>query len=177
MGYNIKNYRKRGGEEWVVGGGLTVESGGEIDIESGGAFKVDGTPIDLSSALALVGIMTSAAAEIAHDTTSPATVADSDDTSDRNALLIVKVTETFAGETNLPVMQFGEEDSIDKFLEIGHGKTIATPEDGDIYVAAGVLTQEKDLIVTVTDATGTPGTDPAGAVQLFAIILPDADDS
>jgi hypothetical protein len=58
MGYNIKNYRKQGGEEWVVGGELTVEdggsvaveSGGEVDIESGGALKIAGTQVTASAA-------------------------------------------------------------------------------------------------------------------------------
>jgi len=174
MVYQPKTFRDKGGDRHNIddGGQIRVLSGGEIDIESGGEFKAAGSVVNLSSALALVGIMTSAAAEIAHDTTSPATVAESDDTSDRNALLIVKVTETFVGDTELATMQFGEEDTVDKFLEIGHGKTIDTPEDGDIYVAAGVLTQEKDMIVTVTANDAT-----AGEVQLFVIVLPDEDDS
>ena len=46
---NTKNYRKQGGEEWIIGGKMEVESGGEVDVKSGGAFKMAGTSIAASA--------------------------------------------------------------------------------------------------------------------------------
>lgn len=60
---SVKNYRKQGGEEWVIGGSLDIESGGELDVESGGALKIAGTEV------------TATAAEI-NDLDNSATVAD-----------------------------------------------------------------------------------------------------
>ena len=37
MSYNTKNYRKQGGDEWVVGGKQTIKAGGEVDFETGSA--------------------------------------------------------------------------------------------------------------------------------------------
>ena len=42
MSYNTKNYRKQGGEEWVIGGKQTIKSGGEVDFEAGSALKLSG---------------------------------------------------------------------------------------------------------------------------------------
>lgn len=47
---NVKNYRKQGGEEWVVGGKVTVESGGEQDFESGSELKIAGTQVTATAA-------------------------------------------------------------------------------------------------------------------------------
>ena len=47
---NVKNYRKQGGEEWVIGGKQAVVSGGEVDIESGAVLKFSG--VDKTAALA-----------------------------------------------------------------------------------------------------------------------------
>ena len=35
MSYDTKNYKKQGGEEWVIGGKLTIASGGSIQTADG----------------------------------------------------------------------------------------------------------------------------------------------
>lgn len=42
---NVKNYRKQGGEKWVVGGELDIASGGVLDFLSGAQLQVAGTNV------------------------------------------------------------------------------------------------------------------------------------
>jgi hypothetical protein len=90
----------------------------------------------------------------------------------RNVLIIVKCTVTFAATTNKPIVQIGEEDGdAHKFATIGHGGSPATPTAGDVFVFAGTLTEEKALQITVTDGTGGA---EAGQLDVFVIALPVA---
>lgn len=45
MSYNVKVYKKQGGDELVVasGGKITVQSGGVLDVLTGGLIKANGT--------------------------------------------------------------------------------------------------------------------------------------
>ncbi len=156
---NVKNYRKQGGEEWVVEGELNVQNGGEL--------KVDGSK--MNNGVALFGAMVGGYGEAEHGGDETTTVAAADDDGDRKVLIVIKVTDDFTG-TNKPKFQIGETGTIDKFFEMGEGETPEEPDAGEIYVAAGTLTDDKALIITKTDASG--GTE-AGSIEVFAIILPE----
>ena len=91
---------------------------------------------------------------------------------DRAVLVIVTCTETLAGDEDLPTFQIGEEDGdADKFFALGHGETIDSASEGDVFVAAGTLTSGKAMQITVVENDGT-----AGAVDIVAIALPVAQD-
>ena len=169
---NVKNYRKQGGEEWVIGGKQTVESGGELDAKSGAKLKFADEEVlaqNFGAGIALVGAMTGGYAEAEHSGDATTEVLGSDDGGDRNVLIIIKVIAEFTGTTK-PKFQIGETDTVDKFFEMGDGEDPPAPDAGEIYVAAGVLTNDKALIITKADASG--GTE-GGAIQVFAIALPD----
>jgi len=196
MGYTTKNYRKQGGDEWVVGGKLTV--GGEVDIESGGALKIAGaqvtssaaaldaaagfidvlevTPEQLNVGLALIGVMVGGYAAADHeDDTSEAAIevlpANGEGDGNRAILVIVKCTETLAADGNLPIFELGDGATSNAFGKIGHGGAPATFAKGAIAVFAGTLTEQRPVEITVTDgATGNQ----AGAIQVFVIALPAA---
>lgn len=64
-GYSTKNYRASGGDRWVIGGSLDVESGGDIDVKSGGALKIAGTAVSASAAeLNIMDGVTATASEL-----------------------------------------------------------------------------------------------------------------
>ncbi len=67
--YNVKVYKKQGGEEQVIadGGKQTVESGGEVDFENGSDFKLAGVKVT-SSAAALNALITNTTDETADGT-------------------------------------------------------------------------------------------------------------
>ncbi|MFA5558614.1 MAG: hypothetical protein WDA59_04030 [Methanofastidiosum sp.] len=80
----------------------------------------------------------------------------------RAALILVKVTETFAdGDGSATVFKIGDETDDDKFL------TKNTGTAGDIVIVGGEVTSGDKVIVTATAATGT-GT---GAIQVTAIAV------
>lgn len=175
MSYNTKNYRKQGGEEWVIGGKQTIKSGGEVDFETGSALKFEGEAIaaeQINAALALVGAMVGgyAAAEHDDDTSEDAIevmAANDNGDGDRAILIIVKCTETLAG-TTLPTFQIGDGTVSNAFAKIGNGGSPATFAKDAIAVFAGTLTEESPVEITVTDGTGAK----AGAIQVFVIALP-----
>jgi hypothetical protein len=175
MSYNTKNYRKQGGEEWVIGGKQTIKSGGEVDFETGSALKFEGEAIEaeqINAALALVGAMVGgyAAAEHDDDTSEDAIevmAANDNGDGDRAILIIVKCTETLAG-TTLPTFQIGDGTTVNKFAKIGKDGNPATFAKDAIAVFAGTLTEESPVEITVTDGTGAK----AGAIQVFVIALP-----
>ena len=165
MNHNTKNYREQGGDRWVVGGELDILAGGELKLAGEGITE------QLNAGLALVGAMVGGYAEAAFDdgATVQDVIAASGAGEGRVVLLIIKITADVEGTTK-PVFQIGEEDTLDKFIEIGEGKTYEDPSAGDVIVASGALTAEKALTLKVASAGATGN---GGALQVFAIVLPD----
>lgn len=176
MSYNTKNYRKQGGDEWVIGGKQTIKAGGEVDFETGSALKFEGEAIEakqINAALALVGAMVGgyAAAEHDDDTNEDAIkvmAANGEGDGNRAILIIVKCTETLAG-TTLPTFQIGDGTASNAFAKIGKDGNPATFAKDAIAVFAGTLTEKRPVEITVTDGTGD---NEAGAIQVFVIALP-----
>jgi len=179
VGYNTKNYRKQGGEKWVIGGELIVESGGEINIESGGSLNLEGEAIaaeQINASIALVGAMVGGytAADHGDDTSEDAIEAlpaNGDGDGNRAILVIVKCTETLAADGDLPTFEIGDVTTSNACAKIGNGGTPATLAEGAIATFAGTLTEQRPVEITVTD--GTTGSQ-AGAIQIFVIALPAA---
>lgn len=89
-----------------------------------------------------------------------------DPDNDRLVILTVIVDEVFAdGDGGQTVFEFGEEDTDDKFDD---GTGLADAAAGSVHHFAGVLSAEKDLIVTAAAATGT-GT---GGITVIARVVP-----
>jgi hypothetical protein len=177
MSYNTKNYRKQGGDEWVIGGKQAIKSGGEVDFETGSALKFEGEAIaaeQINAALALVGAMVGgyAAADHGDDTSTKkinVMAANGDGEGNRAVLIIVKCTETLAADGDLPTFQIGDGATVNKFAKIGNGGDPSTFAEGEIAVFAGTLTEESPVEIAVTDGTGD---NEAGAIQVFVIALP-----
>jgi hypothetical protein len=86
---------------------------------------------------------------------------------DRNVLIAVKVTETFAaGDGAKPTFKIGQTASTSKFAATTAFSVSAIM--GDVLIFSGVLSSGAALLVTVTAATGTA----TGALAVEAIVLP-----
>jgi len=85
---------------------------------------------------------------------------------ERNVLIVVKITKTFAAGTGAkPTFKLGETDTLEKYAAT---TIFAGGVKGDILVFVGTLTSTKSLLVTVVAATGTG----EGALSVEAIVLP-----
>ena len=198
MSYNTKNYRKQGGDEWIIGGKQTIETGGEVDFETGSALKLSGKQTietggevdfetgsylkfrgqsfdvdQINAATALVGAMVGGYAAAKHDDdTSEDAIevmaANGEGDGNRAILIIVKCTETLAADGDLPTFEIGDGTVSNAFAKIGNGGSPATFAKDAIAVFAGTLTEKRPVEITVTDGTGAK----AGAIQVFVIALP-----
>ena len=95
------------------------------------------------------------------------TLAAADASNDRNVLIVVEVTETFAdGDGAQPVVIVGETSTTNKFAA---NTLLASAKAGDKFVLAGKLLATTALLVTVTAATGSTSTGP---IKVSAAIFP-----
>lgn len=94
------------------------------------------------------------------------TLAVADATLDRNVLIEVEVTETFAnGSGAQPTFKIGQTSTTNKFADTSAFTDLV---EGAKRVFAGTLSATKDLLVTATAATGTA----TGAIKVRAVIIP-----
>jgi hypothetical protein len=148
-----------------VTGDITITNAGVTAI---GAGKV--TAAMLANGAGLAALVAAGLGESAAYTkaTDGAQVLYDQDATARTVLIIAVVTEAFAdGDGGQTVFTIGEVDTATKFAA---GAKFTGATLGSVFVFAGSITANKDLIVTGTPATGT-GT---GALSVTALILPEA---
>jgi hypothetical protein len=91
-----------------------------------------------------------------------------DDDNDRNVVIVVSVTETFAnGSGAQPTFKIGETGDDNKFAETTEFTGLT---EGDKRAYAGVLSATAELLVTANDASGT-GT---GAINVRVVTFPQS---
>jgi len=198
MGYNVKNYRKQGGDEWVIGGKLTFEDGAEVEglayvgaadivaaldsdandkalaASQGKALDQKIAPLTASFdvAAALVGALVAGYAEATHDddTSQDAIEVLAPNGTDEGdrAVLIIVKCTETIAGTTKPIFEIGDGTVAGKFATIGEGGSPADLTEDDIITFAGVLEEEEPLVITVTDGD----TEEAGAIEVFVIALP-----
>ncbi len=192
-------YRRQGGNELVVasGGKVTVESGGEVELAAGtlnianGTVDADALAADavttdkiedgavtaakLADGAGVAALLTAglgASANVDHDDAgSPLTIvaANGNGEGARAVLAVAICTETMAGTTP-PTFKLGEEADDDSLFSTAD---LAGATEGDVFVSAGLLTEEKALIATWT-AGANGGEAPAGAYAFTVLVLPTA---
>lgn len=90
----------------------------------------------------------------------------------RVVLVVAICTEDVdaGGGGTAPTFKVGETGTVEKFFAAAD---LAAADAGDVFVSAGLLTEEADLLVTWTAGTGdTP--DPTGAFAITVLVLPTA---
>jgi predicted RecA/RadA family phage recombinase len=103
---------------------------------------------------------------------SPDSLLAADDTINRAVLVVAICTEDVVAGTGdgaaAPTFQVGEAGTANKFFTT---TALGSGEEGDVFVSAGILTKEKDLIVTWTTGGGVG---PTGAYNITVLALPTA---
>lgn len=89
---------------------------------------------------------------------------------DRAVIVVARIDEEIAADTNKAKFQIGETGTAGKFLTVGlAGINSADGTEGAVYVGAGVLAKTKNLLVTVADGTGGNET---GKLLVTVLLLP-----
>lgn len=152
--------------EQTLSGDITITNAGVATIADGAV-----TSAKLAAGAGLAALFTSGvgANESYAKTTDGAQTtlaANGSGEGDRTVLIIVNVDEAFAdGDGGQTAFTIGETDSATKFAA---STVFADALAGTVFVLAGTLTEEKALLVTGTEATGT-GT---GGITVTVLALP-----
>ena len=184
------------------GGEADIESGGELKIDGtaiastaaeinalyeAGAAKADfeklaaltasanqlntlADNIEALAAFVSAGLGVVESVEQADHATTPVEVVGAEEVGNRACLIAAICTTTVAGDTK-PTFNLGEADGgADKFI------AAAILEDataGDVFISAGVLTDNKAMQMAVTEGdAGEGGAEPAGAFDVLVLLLP-----
>lgn len=154
MSYQPKVYRKQGGDE------LVIAAGGKLTVEAGGILNGTNT-----AALVSAGLGASAAYVKTDNGVKELMAAV---TGDRTVIGTIVVDEVFAaGDGAATVVTIGDAASANKFVA---NTLLVAAAKGAVFTFAGTIASAKNLIVTMTKATGT-GT---GGISVSVLVLPAA---
>lgn len=164
---NTKNYRKQGGEEWIVGGVLDIISGGKLKLEgnelTASAATLNNLADNVTGLASFVTAGLGVAETYTYEQDGDHDLVEGGD--ERVFICAVICDEAIASGDADPTFQLGIEGDTDKFLETSD---FAGMSAEDIILTAGVIDDSEALEVLIDD--GTQGTH--GEFTFLVLLLP-----